>query len=176
MFETRIDHAKKFKCRGCHPDFKNSQERYYIDLLKKLGFNAIIQQYSDDRLKGVNGGSHRLRYDIAVFHKITDREPIFIIEKLSQNDFSNSNQDGIRDNYIKKVEFARGTLKIPLIECGTFVHDPRMMLNEALDKYNEIKKINDSQEYYDSLCKVFFDPIINRIGSVYFEPDSNGIK
>jgi len=168
MFETRKYHAAKYKCRGCHPDFENSQERYYIDLLKELGFDAIMQQYSDDRLKGVNGGSHRLRYDMAVFHKITDTEPLFIIEKLSQNDFSNSNQDGIRDNYINKVKFARDTLKIPLIECGSFVNNPKSALIEQIEKYSEIQKINNIQQRYDAICENFYDSIINRVGNAYF--------
>ncbi len=169
MFETKKYHAEKYKCRGCHPNFKNSHERYYINILRKLGFIAILQQYSDNRLKGVNGGSHRLRYDIAVFNTMTDTEPIFIIEKLSQNDFCKTNQDGIRDNYIKKVKFARDILKIPLIECGSFISNPDLMISEALEKYIEIKKINNGQQYYARLCHIYYTPIMNRMGSVHFE-------
>lgn len=163
MLETNHHYIKKYMCRGCFAHLISGEnEKYYIHALRKQGFN-ILQQYTSEQLLSLKG--NKLSFDIALYHKQNDLNPFFLYEVLSYSNLCNSNQDNIRDNYIKKVFYALNTLQVPLVELGQDSdEDPDSIILDSMEKYQQIKEIKDPGLYRKALQEVFYTPIIDRLG------------
>lgn len=162
MKDTRHSYSKKYICRGCTDAYNGENESVYIVELRKLFSDFyVLQQYTDENL--VNEKGNKLIFDIALFRNSTDDLPIFVFEVLSYNNLCNSNQDGLRDNYIKKVLFARDVLKVPMIEFRKS-KNPIEEINKAKLKYENLLTKENSTQYIEELNKSFYESIMKRLG------------
>ncbi|USK60397.1 hypothetical protein [Peribacillus asahii] len=169
MLETKHNYTHKYKCRGCCSSLISGEnESKYINALKHRVCSAILQQYSPQQLLSLKG--HKLSYDIALFHERTAPIPFFLFEVLSYSNLCNSNQDNLRDNYIRKVLYGLNTLQVPLVEFGqNSDEDPESIILDSMEKYQQIKEIKEPVLYKRALQEVFYKTIINRIGRYYFK-------
>lgn len=162
MYETSHYYHQKYSCKGCTMLINGEREGYYISVLDRLGYNCILQQYKHEDLLSEKG--NKLSYDIALFRHTTDLFPYFLFEVLSYNNFVNSNQDGLRDNYINKTIFARDKLCVPMVELSNQQEDPESVIINSMKKYKTISKIENHQHYLSELNSNFYNRIFKRIG------------
>lgn len=163
LFESRNNYSSKLLCKNCNFVTNGYGETPYLNTLINLGYKAVVQQYTHHSLVSKKG--NKLRYDIALFNNIKDIQPYIIFEVLSYNDHYFSNQGGHRENYLRKVLFARDDLKVPLVELNLYKgEEPKKVISEAINNYNSLKEIKNKEEYHKTLLKTFYNPITERIG------------